>query len=415
MTIAATAQHGVRRWAILAVGLLGQAATCLFLYGLPMVLPALREQDGVSLTTAGVIVGAPSVGLLCTLIAWGAAADRFGERRVMALGLALAAVLLVGATQVHGVVELAVVLGAAGAAAGSVNAASGRLVMGWFAGHERGFAMGVRQTAQPLGVAVAALTLPSLSHHVGVRHAMFLPALACGVMAVLVMLIAIDPTRPARVSGQPTASPYRGGVLWRVHLSSAALVVPQFAVAGFTLVYLVDQRGWSAVDAGRLVFCAQLAGAAGRIGSGVWSDRIGSRLRPMRQLAVASAAVMLVLCLGAAAHSWIVIVGFVVGAIVTVADNGLAFTAVAEMAGTAWAGRALGVQNTGQNVAAGLTPAVVGAIVTGCGYSWAFAIVAIAPLLAVGLIPVFGEAAAATLNPPCAASSDTSETGAPSR
>lgn len=400
----------VRRWAILAVGLFGQAASCLFLYGLPMVVPALRAQDGVSLTAAGVIVGAPSLGLLCTLILWGAAADRFGERGVMSLGLALAAALLVCASQVRGVVGLAVLLGAAGAAAASVNAASGRLVMGWFAGHERGFAMGVRQTAQPLGVAVAALTLPSLSHHFGVRHAMFLPAAACAVMAVLVMVVAIDPARPPRAAGERTTSPYRDGVLWRVHLSSAALVVPQFAVAGFTLVYLVDERGWSAVDAGRLVFCAQLAGAMGRIASGVWSDRVGSRLRPMQHLSAASAAVMVVICVGAAVHSWIVIVGFAVGAVVTVADNGLAFTAVAELAGSAWAGRALGVQNTGQNVAAGVTPAIVGALVSGPGYAGAFAVVAVPPLLAMLLVPVSREHSAVTLNAPCAASSDTSET-----
>lgn len=136
---------------------------------------------------------------------------------------------------------------------------------------------------------------------------------------------------------------------------------------------------------------------------------------PMRQLAVASASVMIVLCVGAATQSWVVIIGFVVGAVVTVADNGLAFTAVAEMAGTAWAGRALDVQNTGQDIAAGLTPAVVGAIVTGSGYSWAFAIVAIAPLLAVGLIPVAGERTAAILNRPCVESSDTSGSETPSR
>ena len=42
----------------------------------------------------------------------------------------------------------------------------------------------------------------------------------------------------------------------------------------------------------------------------------------------------------------------VVASTVTVADNGLAFTSVAERAGSYWSGRALGVQNTAQYLTA---------------------------------------------------------------
>jgi MFS family permease len=88
----------------------------------------------------------------------------------------------------------------------------------------------------------------------------------------------------------------------------------------------------------------QIAGAVGRIGSGVWSDRVGSRLRPMRQLAVGAALVLLTFALGDAVAPWLAIAALVVGGVVTVADNGLAFTAVAEIAGPMWSGRALVLQ-----------------------------------------------------------------------
>ena len=42
----------------------------------------------------------------------------------------------------------------------------------------------------------------------------------------------------------------------------------------------------------------------------------------------------------------------VIATTVSVADNGLAFTSVAEAAGPSGTGRALGVQNTGQFIAA---------------------------------------------------------------
>ena len=51
----------------------------------------------------------------------------------------------------------------------------------------------------------------------------------------------------------------------------------------------------------------------------------------------------------------------VVASTVTVADNGLAFTSVAERAGSFWSGRALGVQNTAQYLTAAAVAPVAGA------------------------------------------------------
>jgi sugar phosphate permease len=387
------------RWVILTLGLLAQAATCAFLYGIPMLVPQLRAELHLSLTGSGVVVGAPAVGLLLTLIAWGALADRYGERVVIASGLLLATAFLCLSTPVHSVGLLCLLFVLAGASCASVNAASGRVVLGWFAAHERGLAMGVRQTAQPLGVAFAALVLPSAAQRWGAGRALLIPAGACALIAVLVIVFVIDPPRAPRTPGVRTANPYRTPTLYRVHAASTMLVVPQFAVSAFSLVYLVSVRHWDAPAAGRLLFCAQLLGAAGRIGSGRWSDRVASRLTPMRQLAVASALVMAAFAVGDAFSSPVVVVILVIGAVVTVADNGLAFTAVAEFGGSAWAGRALGTHNTVQNLASALTPPLLGALVTAHGYGWGFAVVAVFPLLAIGLTPVADERrrAAATI------------------
>lgn len=382
-----------RRWTVLALGTGSQAATSSFLYGIPMLIPALRARDGISLLGASLLVSAPMVGLLLTLIAWGALADRRGERIVIASGVGAAALVLAGAAAVHGAAPLAALLLVADAAGASVNAASGRMVMGWFPVAERGLAMGTRQTAQPLGVAIAALTLPPLADAVGPRTALLLPATLCALAAAGVWTLTADPPRAPRPAGAaPERSPYRGSWrLARIHLASSLLVVPQFAVATFTLVYLAGERGWSAPAAGRLVFAFQVAGALGRIVTGVWSDRVGSRLRPMRQLAVASALLMLGLGLGAAAHAaWIVVV-FGLAAVVTVADNGLGYTSVAEIAGTSWSGRALGVQNTVQNLTAVATAPALAAIIGSSRYGLAFALVAIPAACAVLATPVRAE------------------------
>src|SRR6202012_4351640 len=158
-----------------------------------------------------------------------------------------------------------------------------------------------------------------------------------------------------------------------------------------TLTFLVAERHWDAVDAGRLIFAFQLAGAFGRIGSGLWSDRGGSRRRPMRQLAIAAMLLMTGLAIGAwTGGAWIIVV-FGLAAVVTVADNGLAYVSVAELAGSAWAGRALGIQNTGQNVVAIAVVPVLAAIIESAGYATAFALVAVAALIAVPITPVRAE------------------------
>ena len=66
------------------------------------------------------------------------------------------------------------------------------------------------------------------------------------------------------------------------------LVIPQITVWTYMLVWLIDDRGWSTTAAGALVGSTQLLGAAARIGVGWWSDRVGSRLGPMRVVAVAT-------------------------------------------------------------------------------------------------------------------------------
>jgi sugar phosphate permease len=388
--------NGGRRWLILVVGLFAMTAGCTYQYGLAYLIPALRH-EGYTLELASVLVACPTAGLLVTLIGWGAAADRWGERLVLASGLSGAGLVLIVARSVHDTVGLGVCLALAGACGGSVFAASGRLILGWFARHERGLAMGIRQSSQPIGVALAAVTLPALGASGKAAPLLFLGAF-CLVAAALVVVLVRDPDRaepPAGAGARPAASPYRQPVLWRIHGASALLVVPQFTVATFALVYLVDARGWTALAAGRLLAGAQVCGALSRLGAGYWSDRVGSRMQPMRLLAISIGIGMLVLATATAAGSSAAVPILLACGVVSVSTNGLAFTAVAEFAGTAWAGRALGVQNTGQNALAAATPPVMALAIGAIGYGASFAAVAAFPLAAAFLVPVATERAAA--------------------
>jgi MFS family permease len=378
----------VAAWRMLALGVLAQAAGTLVVSTPAYLIPLLHLQRGIPLPTVGLLVAAPTVGLVLTLVAWGALADRVGERWVIAGGLALAAVFTAVAATVGGLVPTGILLLLAGGATGSCNAASGRVVVGWFPKRRRGLAMGIRQMSQPLGVAAAALVVPPLAAAGGIGLPLVVGAVATGVLAIACALGITDPPRPPRSVLAEAGNPYRRDrFLLRVHLVSVLLVVPQFTLSTFGLVWLIADLRWSATAAGLVVAIAQFVGAGGRIVIGSLSDRFG-RMRLLRLVAAAGIVGLLLLAV-AGGVGWAVPAAILLIATTTVsvADNGLAFTSVAEAAGPGWSGRALGVQNTGQFVAASAVGPGIGALVTVVGFPVAFALVAIAPLVALPLIP----------------------------
>lgn len=375
-----------RRWGMLAVGVLAQGTSAIAINGPAFLIPTLHQHDGMSLVQASVVAAAPSVGVMLSLIAWGYAVDMLGERLVLSVGLAGTSLAGLLATRMHGATGLAAALFVVGVFGASTSSASGRVVIGWFPAHRRGLAMGIRQMAQPLGVGVAAISIAVLADKHGVSTALLVPAVASAVALVAVLVVVLDPPRPPR-DVTTTPSPYREDFLWRVHGVSVLLVIPQFAVWTFGLVWLVDARGWSAGAAGTLIAVSQVLGAAGRITVGHVSDLVGSRMVPLRWVAVA-AGITMVLLGATAGQDWgIAVALLVVATTVTVADNGLAFTAVAERAGPFWSGRALGVQNTAQFLTASAAAPAAGAAITHWGYAAAFALTAIGPALAIGLVP----------------------------
>lgn len=128
-------------------------------------------------------------------------------------------------------------------------------------------------------------------------------------------------------------------------------------------------------------------GALGRIAVGRWSDRAGSRMRPVRTIAIASALTLFVLALTDNTGSGYDIVLMVAVSVIAVLDNGLEAAAITEFAGPFWSGRALGMQNTTQRLMAAAGPPLFGALVMAAEYPVAWALCGLFPLAAVPLVP----------------------------
>ncbi|WP_141682204.1 MFS transporter [Mycobacterium malmoense] len=377
------------RWSLMVVSLGVTATSFLFINGVAFLIPSLQARRGIPLAEAGLLSSMPSWGMVATLVLWGWVLDRVGERIVLTAGSALTAAAAYAAASSHSMLAMGAFLFLGGMAAASCNTAGGRLVSAWFPSHQRGLAMGIRQTAQPLGIALGAMVIPELSER-GPRSGLMFLALMCTVAAVASALGIVDPPRKSRkiATDAELASPYRGSsVLWRIHAVGALLMMPQTVTVTFMLVWLIDRRGWSVAGAGALVMVCQLLGAAGRVAVGRWSDRVGSRMRPVRVIAAAGAAALVLLALTDHGGSGYGVLLMVAVAVIAVLDNGLEATAITEFAGQFWSGRALGVQNTTQRLMAAAGPPLFGGLIVAAGYPPAWALCALFPLAAVPLVP----------------------------
>lgn len=375
---------------ILGSGTAAQASFAVASVGLPALAPALRSHYRLSLGATGVVLAAIGIGMLFTLLPWGLLADRFGERWVIATGLTLAGLALGSAAATTTLAALVGTLIAAGALGASVNAASGRAVMAWFDADEVGLALGIRQTAIPIGGALGAGALPLLASAGGTRAAFLAMGGACIAGAVVAaVFMRVSPAREPELAD--VAGPLRDPRMWLLGGGTALFLTSQIGITGFIVLFLHDHRHVSTHAAAGLLAAINVLAIGARIGSGRISDRLGTRLRPLRAigltLAVATAAVA-ALSDGPLA---VLAPAFVVAGVLSMSWNGLAFAAAAEAAGARRTGAALGFQQTLLGVVVAVVPPVFAAVAAS---SWrlAFALAAVGPLAGVALLSLVRDA-----------------------
>jgi sugar phosphate permease len=325
------------------------------------------------------VLSAVWVGATFTLLPWGLLSDRIGERASLAGGVGLCGAGFAAAAFAPSFGVLCLLLALAGAAGSSVNSASGRAVMAWFPPEQRGFALGIRQAAIPIGGALAALALPPIEHAGGVRAAFL--AIACvsfaGALAAG-LVIRDKPRAPSLAEAAPRTLHDRR--LWLLCGSGGFYVVAQISLIGFVVLYLHDERGWSDSAAAAVLAGIQVLAVVSRIAAGAWSDRTGSRIRPLRLAGVASAAALVLVALLTAAPSAALVAAFLLAGVLTMSWNGLSFAAAAELGGYARSGAAIGMQQTALSVAGLAAPVIFATLVGATTWQVAYAVVAAFPL-----------------------------------
>ncbi|HEY3541682.1 MAG TPA: MFS transporter [Gaiellaceae bacterium] len=364
---------------ILAAGTLAQASFSMTSVALPALAPALRVHYGLSLRQVGVVLAAVGVGMLLTLLPWGLLADRLDERWVIAMGLAGCAVALAGAGLTHSFASVTLVLVVAGALGASVNAASGRAVMSWFPAAELGLALGIRQTAIPIGGAVGAALLPVLAAHGGTRLAFFVLGASTVVGAVLAAAF-IRGSAPGDSVVAELGRPLREPMLWLLAGGTSLYLTAQIGITGFIVLFLHEHRHVSTHAAAGLLALINVLAIGTRIGSGRISDRVGDRVRPLRVIGVACAAATAVVAASTDGPLPLLLPAFVIAGALSMSWNALGFAAAAETVGSGKTGAALGFQQTILGVVVAVAPPAFAALASS---SWrlAYALAAAGPLV----------------------------------
>jgi sugar phosphate permease len=362
---------GRYRWLILAAGTLSATSLSAVQIGISAITPALQAHYGLSIGQIGLLLGATNVGMTVTLLAWGIVSDRIGERLAIVIGLTGSAVSLALAASVKGFAALVAALVATGAFGASVNSASGRAVMHWFAPDERGLALGIRQAAIPIGGFAGAVALPALVSAGGVHAAFVALAMNAIVWAALAGLVLRERHLDEEIAEQ-FVSPLRDFRMWLLCSASTFVLAGQLAIMGFVVLFLHDVRGFSTAHAALVLAAVQVGGVAVRIVVGRRSDRERRRVPLFMKLAAA-----LAVALAAAAtlvHGPILVLVpvLVAAGILGMSWNGLSFTAAAEAAGPRRSGAAIGFQQTVLGVGGIVIPIAFAAVVTGASWRVAF-------------------------------------------
>jgi MFS family permease len=369
------------RWAVLGAGTVAQAAFSTVSFAIAVLAPALRVQYDLSLPEIGVVLAAEWVGLTFALLPWGFAVDRFGERWTLSAGLAVCAGFLAAAAYAPGFEELVLFLGLAGVAGGSVQSGSGRAVMRWFAASERGLALGVRQTAVPVGGGIAALVLPALETP---RAGLLFVAgfvLAGAVLGAIVLRAGTE----EHIEAVDVELTLRDRRLWLACWGSGLYLVAQVALMGFVVLFLVEQRGFSIAEAGAVFAAGQVLASVLRIAVGRWSDVVRSRVGPLRLIGLVIAVSLGLVAALTGATVWVLVPVLALATGLSMAWNGLSYTIAAELGGRR-SGAAIGFQQTVLSAIGIVAPVAFAATVAASSWGAAFALAALFPLAGIWLL-----------------------------
>ena len=372
-------------WVIVGVGIVITCVGFGAMLTLSIFLQPMAEAMGWSRT--GIAVAA-MLNFLCMGVGafvWGAMSDRCGTRAVVLFGGALLGLGMVLASQAGTLLQFQLVYGAiVGLAAGSFYAPLTATTAKWFTEH-RSLAVALVSAGLSMGSTVMAPLARWLITSYDWRTAMWVIGdLAWLVVLPTAFLVRNPPPAvavPAAGGPRPTPSAAVGAPDMTI---GQVLRTPQFAAIALThfaccaahsgpifhmVTHAID-RGVPAMAAATVLSVAGLASLSGKIGCGIFADRVGAKRTLVAGLALQAFAISLYLVgsgLGAF-YALAVVFGFAYGGVMP-----LYAILVREYFGERVMGTAFGAVSLAATLGMALGPWIGGALYDSLGgYAWMF-------------------------------------------
>lgn len=382
---------GLRPWLMLSVALLSQVSVAMMTQGIPTLAPVIRADLSLTRGQVGLFGSALMFGSIVALAAVGWAVDHFGERSVLFWGNLFCGVFACAAAATTHYIPALIVLFLAGIGSAGPTPAGSKAVMAWFPARQRGMAMGVRQTGIPLGGVLAAAILAPLALSTNWRVSILVTGVACIVCGVVCLWYRNpEDDQPATDKGHRAPGLGLRQVLTRdvalLGLVGALLPPGQFCLVTYLALYLKETHGISLSFSAGLLVAAQLAGAAGRVLWGRWSDTFFGRRRRPALLAAAFSAAVLAAMLGLLPKGvplWAIYAVVLVYGFNAIGWHGVWVLLLAELAGPERQGRTLGVAMTIMYLGIVVTPPLFGFLVDRTG-AWRLAWLLLGLMLGLG-------------------------------
>jgi MFS family permease len=363
------------RWVVLLVATVTQTTTSLVTQGVPTLAPFFQEEFFLSRSLVGMVAVSLNIGALLTLAIAGRAVDRFGERWVIGVGGTFIGLMSMGMIFINSFYLLLIIILILGLGISTSTPAGSKSVMTWFPENQRGMAMGIRQTGIPLGGVVAALVLPPVAIGYGWRLALHVAGVFTILGAIIYCIFYKESLARSEERSEKKVSkalPLSPRLLLANHsflsvsILSVILVVSQFSIVTYLILFLVETLNYPLILASSLLAAAQLTGVFGRIIWGMISDKFfqGSRKKVLMLITMVSGGMSFSMSL-ITFNSPVWLVGLVIALIgfSAIGWNGLFITLISELVDQEHAGTAVGLAMTITQVGIILGPPLFGLVV----------------------------------------------------
>jgi MFS family permease len=356
---------------VLASASAAQAAVSFVNFGLPSIGPDLRSHYGLTLPELGAVLTAALLGSGVMLIAAGIAVDRIGARWATFAGSMVAAAGLAAAAAASSKWVLFAALVVSGLGSSVIPIAGAGALFRVYPSTRRGWALGVRQMAVPLGGTIAALTMPLLVRLSGVELAF---AVAAGAVAVTGTVFALVPEEGGRTARPRVERAFRSilrapGML-RLFVVAALYIVVLQAILSYTVPSARD-AGLSTFWASFTYFAVNITAMIARLVWGKVADRQeGSRrVRTLVETGIVGAIGGLVFALALHAGPGLVIPAAVLFGFGALGWNALLYVVAGERTVPELAGRSVATAATVVFLVSAACTPLLGALADHAGWN----------------------------------------------